>query len=392
MPQNLLTPIIFVALMIGGNSHAAEPVHFTDQDIAIMRSFGPWPVTQKIDKSNRFSGQEDAISLGRDLFFNPIISGGNQISCASCHAPERAFGDDFDRSTGLARVDRNSISLANVRLNRWFGWDGRSDNLWAQSIHPILDSREMGADVAEIQTAILNNDQLLQQYLDVTGEKDIKENPDIVLVNIAKILAAFQETIVTPPTEFDRFIQRFVTSGKIDPNYSTQAQRGLKIFIGDANCFVCHFGPNFTNGEFSNNALPHFVDGNRVDAGRYNGILKYRDDPYKKSGQFSDLKEKNAETGLLENVKLLPRNWGEFRVPSLRNISKTAPYMHNGSLATLRDVILHYSTINEDRLHTDGENILKPLGLEEEQITDLIAFLKTLDADPTYFGPVDTAH
>lgn len=386
MKKLLIVSIAFVLLPLGHMSTAEEQkTVFSDAEIAIIRSFGPWPPEIPKDESNRFSGNPEAIQLGAKLFFDTDISSPTGISCAGCHDPDLAFSDGVDRSTGLARIDRNSIALANLALNRWFSWSGRSDSLWAQSIHPILDSKEMGSSAENLKEALLARDDLLTAYNTLTATDLASDEPQEVLVNVAKFLASFQETIVTPRTEFDLFRDQLIGgSANKDYRYPESAKRGLKLFIGEGNCFVCHFGPNFTNGEFSNNALPHFIDGGRVDGGRYEGITKFRSEPYKRSGIFSDAESIDVQN-LVDNVVLLPRNWGEFRVPSLRNVSNTAPYMHNGSLKTLEDVIRHYSNIDLERLHTDGENILKPLDLNDQEIFDLVSFLETLDGNPTHY-------
>ena len=144
-----------------------------------------------------------------------------------------------------------------------------------------------------------------------------------------------------------------------------------------ARCDLCHFGTNFTNGEFHDISLPHFPEQSRVDKGRYGGILVLRRSRYNLLGPFNDDAGRTT-AGFTRHVRLTLRNWGEFRVPSLRNVARTAPYMHDGSKATLEDVVRHYSQIPEERLHQDDEKLLRPLNLMDDEITDLVAFLKTL--------------
>ena len=114
-----------------------------------------------------------------------------------------------------------------------------------------------------------------------------------------------------------------------------------------------------------------------VDKGRYGGVKLLRESPFNLLGPYNDDKSR-ATAGFTRHLRLTPKNWGEFRVPSLRNVARTAPYMHDGSLATLEDVLKHYSEIPEDRLHQDGEKLLKPLNLTDAETADLIAFLRTL--------------
>ena len=170
-------------------------------------------------------------------------------------------------------------------------------------------------------------------------------------------------------------------------SYPAAARRGLVIFTGRGQCSVCHFGPNFSNGEFHDIGIPYLVAPGRVDAGRHGGITRVKGDKFNRLGAFSD----DAARGSASRTRHVMQNhgsYGQFKVPSLRNVELTAPYMHNGSLATLRDVVRHYSEIPEDRLHQDGEALLKPLRLSASEIDDVVAFLKTLTSDESH--AVDT--
>jgi cytochrome c peroxidase len=151
----------------------------------------------------------------------------------------------------------------------------------------------------------------------------------------------------------------------------------LKIFVGKGNCVFCHFGPAFTNGEFADVGISYFVAKGRVDSGRHGGIKELLADRFNLLGPYSD-DPGGAAASKTKHVASQHRNFGEFKVPGLRNVALTAPYMHNGSLATLRDVVLHYSDLNEERLHADGERILRPLKLSPQEVDDLVAFLESL--------------
>ena len=159
--------------------------------------------------------------------------------------------------------------------------------------------------------------------------------------------------------------------------YPAAAQRGLALFLGRARCYVCHSGPNFSNGEFSDIGVPFFVGKAQVDPGRHGGIQSLRASRYNLLGPFNDDASRSTATST-RHVLIDHRHFGEFRVPSLRNLARTAPYMHNGSLRTLREVLRHYSDLDENRLHADGERILVPLRLIEGETEDLLAFLDSL--------------
>ncbi len=373
------------ALLLGGLSLslAAAPkngVTFSDDEIQIILSHGPWPPDMAPDPSNRVSGQAAAIALGRRLFADPRLSLGRNRSCATCHDPQRAFTDGLARGVGIARLDRNAQSLFNVRLNRWFGWAGKSDNLWAQSLRPIVDPRKLGASAVLVAERLAADTPLTASYDKVFGTQAATDAPETVLVNVAKALAAFQETLTTGKTPFDHFRDALAQGHRDAPTrYPIGAQRGLKLFIGKGQCRFCHFGPNFTNSEFHDIGMPYFLDKGRVDPGRYGGIKAVKSSRFNLLGPYNDDKRRST-AGPTRHVAKLHRNWGEFRIPSLRNVAETAPYMHNGSLATLADVVRHYSELNEDRLHAAGERLLRPLHLTPAEIDDLVMFLQSLSA------------
>jgi cytochrome c peroxidase len=351
-------------------------VSFDEREIAAILRHGPWPPPAKTDPSNRVSGDTEAIALGERMFFEPRLSGPGSVLCATCHAPGRAFQDGKPRAFGLAQVDRNTPSVLNVRYGRWYGWDGGHDSLWSQSIRPLLDPKEMAASAAHVTRMV--NKLYFKEYTGVFREEP--KDPETVLVNVGKALAAFQETLVTGRTPFDEF-RDALEKNDSNHSYPVAAQRGLRIFVGKGNCSTCHFGPAFTNGEFADTGIPFFIEKGRVDGGRSEGIRKLKDDVFNLMGKYNDDPSRATATGT-RHVEAQHKNYGEFRVPGLRNVGNTAPYMHNGSLATLRDVVQHYSELNEERLHQDGERVLKPLKLTESEVADLVAFLESLSEQP----------
>src|SRR5882672_4481392 len=135
----------------GASDHILAPL--SAADVAAVISFGPWPAaaTQIPDSSNRVSGNPDAIELGRRLFFDPRMSPIGYVACVSCHQPDRAWSDGKARAHGVADLTRNTISLANLRLQRWYGWGGTGDSLWQQSIRPILDPREVDSNLGQVR-------------------------------------------------------------------------------------------------------------------------------------------------------------------------------------------------------------------------------------------------
>ncbi len=365
-----------VAAGAGGQTAPAPPL--SERELRLVLAHGPWPLPWRNDPSNRVSGQPAAIALGERLFNDPRLSGSATIACATCHQARLAFTDGRPRARGLAPTDRNTIGLANARLNRWYGWDGAGDSLWAQSLRPLADPREMGSDHARVAAVLRADPELAERYRAAFGAPPPADD-EALAVDAAKALAAYQETLVTGRTPFDDFRDALARGdAEAASRYPPAARRGLLLFVGKARCNVCHLGPNFTNGEFHDIGIPYFAEPGRVDPGRSEGIRRVRASRYNLLGPFND--DPTRGTALAtRHVAAEHRNFGEFRVPSLRNVARTAPFMHDGSLATLRAVVRHYSEIDEERLHADGELILRPLHLSAAEIDDLVAFLESLD-------------
>jgi cytochrome c peroxidase len=279
---------------------------------------------------------EPEAALGKKLFFDPILSGNKTQSCASCHRPEFGFADTSAFSLGDAGKPgkRNTPSILNLADRPYFFYDGRAASLEEQILGPIQDPLEMNLPIKEAVQRLRDNPEYLALFNQVYGQA-----PDSL--NMGKAIAAYERTLETFPTDWD-------LHAKGKKKLSASAQRGHKIFNEKGKCFDCHFGPDFTGDEFRNIGL--YNGKNLNDKGRA-GI----------TGKDEDL--------------------GKFKVPGLRNVSKTAPYMHNGMFRTLRQVIDYYD--NPDKFVADAiqrDSLLtKPLGLSESEKQDLEAFLRALD-------------
>jgi len=275
--------------------------------------------------------------LGRILFFDPILSKDSTISCASCHKPELAFADSITISPGVGGVfgRRNAPSVMNMAFRSIFFYDGRAATMEDQIHFPIEDPLEMNLQMQELIDRLQKNTNYSRWFQDV-----YQQPPSESLIE--KSIAAFERSLETDDSAFDQYMNGDRTK------LSESAKRGRKLFISDrTKCFDCHFGPDFTGDEFKN-------------VGLYDEV-KYID-----KGRFEVTKN--------------PEDLGKFKVPGLRNVAVTAPYMHDGSFKTLREVIDYYdnpskfvsSPINMDTL------LSKPLGLTESEKQDLEAFLMAL--------------
>lgn len=277
--------------------------------------------------------------LGEILFFDPILSEDKTISCASCHKPEFAFADTAVISPGVHGLlgNRNAPSAMNVSSRSSLFWDGRAASLEEQALKPIENPVEMNLSLDVAIKRLNESKKYNQLFLKVFKSKPTKQL-------LAQVIAAYERTLETGHTPNDRWVND-------EPNGLTEQQlRGRTIFKEKGKCFECHFTPDFTGDEFRSIGL---FDGKKHnDSGRY-------------------LITKN------------PGDIGKFKVPGLRNIAITAPYMHDGSMKTLREVIDYYDNphaslpngLNRDSL------LLSPLGLTEMEKDDLEAFLHGLTDD-----------
>ena len=356
---------------------------------AQILAHGPWPPPPARDPGNALSGQPAAIALGRALFTEARLSAGGAMACASCHLPRRGFTDGRVRGLGRSEpggradtpLDRNTPSLLNAGQQRWWGWDGAFDSLWSQALHPLLNPRELGADPAEIAGLLRADASLSCLWNEALGEPP-PASAQALLVPLAKALGAYVATLQSQRTAFDRFRDALARGDRVAAaRYPLAAQRGLRIFIGRGNCSTCHAGPLFSNGEFGDIGALFFSRPGVVDPGRHGGITALLASPYNLLGAHADRAAPGRDDPALKTRHVLAqhRNFGEFKVPSLRHVAQTAPYLHDGQKANLADVVNHYDGLSPDRLHADGEQILKPLHLRGTDQADLLAFLRTLD-------------
>ncbi len=199
-------------------------------------ALGPWPPAARRDPGNRVSGQPMAIELGRQLFRDPRMSPVGYIACVTCHQPDRAFTDIKARAHGLADLPRNTPALANLGLQRWYGWGGASDSLWMASIKPILDAREFDGNAALVTRLFAREPELAACYRRVFGVSPLRD-PERTVVNVGKALAAYVETLVTARTPFDEFRDALARGDASQmAAYPAAALRGLRLFVGRAGC------------------------------------------------------------------------------------------------------------------------------------------------------------
>ena len=273
------------------------------------------------------------VELGRLLFFNPLLSKDSTLACASCHFPKFAFSDTVSLSIGIngGKTKRNSPSLINVAYTPLLMKDGGVTSLEKQVIAPLENPNEMGFQLKAAADRIGERPIYQQMSQDAYG----RAFSPYVLV---RALAAFQRTLIGGTSKYDEYL----SDGKNEKLFSISEKRGMKLFFSEkTNCSNCHNGVLFTNFEFENNGIHETY----TDVGRADVTLD-------KSDKF------------------------KFKVPSLRNVELTAPYMFDGSLKTLEEVVTHYN--NGGKNHYQKNTLIRSLKLTEQEQLDLVSFLKTL--------------
>jgi len=379
VPRIAFAAVGFVFMVLWSCVSAADETgkpSFSAAEIKIILSHGPWPTPAAPDPSNRVSRKFDAIELGMVLFFDQRLSGSGKKACATCHVPERNWTDNLPRGIGMAQVDRNTPTLMNLRGQHWYGWDGAADSLWSQSLRPILDARELAATPRHVATLLRNDAELSCRYRRAFGEPPSPIDDETVFVNVGKVLAAFEETLVSGRTPFDEFRDALARGESPSAQtYSTPAQRGLQIFIGQGGCSACHSGANFTSGEFFKTGLSGAKPLGKPDPGRAEGIRQLRESRFNLVSAYSDSASRAADA---QRIALASGSDGEFKVPTLRNLMLTAPYGHEGDVDTIAEVVRRHAG--------DGQGA--PSFTPREQ-TDLVVFLESLSTFANPWRPED---
>jgi cytochrome c peroxidase len=346
---------------------------WTDEQRAVIASLSlsrlpPLPA----DPSNRHADDPRAAAFGARLFADPRLSRNGKVSCARCHQPERRFTDGLPRAKGLGDSHRNTPSLLGVAWSPWLFWDGRADSLWSQALGPLSHPGEQGLSEAQLKAVVLQHH--AAEYASLFGAAQAQV-PAQVAVNVAKSIAAHERSLRLAPTRFDAYADAIARGGDGDATLNDQEQRGLRLFIGQGQCLRCHHGPRFTNNGFHNTGLPP-LRGLPLDRGRADGLKAVLASGMNCRSPYSDNPRPSCPQ--LEFSRPGAAEWvGAFKTPSLRGVSATGPYMHDGRFSTLLEVLEHYNrALNPGGMV--GHSELFPLGLSQQELADLEAFLRTL--------------
>ncbi|MDX2307321.1 MAG: cytochrome c peroxidase [Hyphomicrobium sp.] len=304
---------------------------------ALWRSIFARPADASPDRAGREA--DPRAGLGARLFRDPRLSGATTRSCASCHQPELGFTDGLPKGAGLdgTLLKRNTPTLLNARWGTSFYWDGRMPTLEAQARVPILAPNELGGDFATVVARFDADAEMRRGF--ATAFPDA---PDVSEANILAALAAYERTLVSPRTRFDAWVDGD------DGALNSEERQGFAIFVGKGGCVSCHGGWRFTDDAF------HDIGLESSDPGR---------------------------GGVDPTISGLPA----FKTPTLRELARTAPYMHDGSLSTLDDVVSHYAGKVRFRASL-SPNIVRGLKLDARERAALVAFLGTLSSGES-IGP-----
>jgi cytochrome c peroxidase len=325
------------------------------------------------DPTNAVADNPLAAQFGRYLFFDTRFSANGSISCATCHQPERRFTDGLPKGVAIGMSKRNTPSIVGTAYSPWLYWDGRRDSQWSQALSPLEDPNEHASNRLSTIAIVVEDKNYWRMYKSMFGEA---ASVDTMYANIGKAIAAFERTIMPTTSRFDEYVAAVVAG---DPErqaelFSDDEVRGLRLFIGEANCTQCHNGPLLTNNEFHNTGLINPA-GEVPDKGRIVGVREVLEHPFNCKGQHNDAALRNCSE--LAFARTGPELIGAFRTPSLRNLEKTAPYGHKGQLVALADVLAHYNAAPDAMI---GHNEAKPLGLGNRELAQIEAFLRTLSA------------
>jgi cytochrome c peroxidase len=315
---------------------------------------------------------EAKVALGRDLYFDKRLSIDNTVSCATCHDPKAAFAEpkQFAEGVGGKRGARNSPTVFNAMFNVEQFWDGRAATLEEQAKGPIINPLEMAMTSHDLVIERLKKDPAyVKRFQEVFGGPP-------TIADVAKAIAAFERTLVSADSPFDRL--QAGDAGAM----SEAAKRGFELFKGKGRCITCHefnaSSPFFTDFKYHNIGVGMKATANFEGLARKVQQMAQEGKLNAESIDTLSLTEGFSELGRFI-VTRQPKDLGAFKTPTLRNVELTAPYMHDGSQKTLREVIDFYNKGGEPNPNLDGG--MRALELTDQEINDLIEFLNALTGD-----------
>jgi len=398
--------LLALAACVAGHTHAvAGDAAARLEQSAVSASPLPPPPP---NPTNRVADDPAAARLGHTLFFDPLLSANGKFSCTTCHDPARCFTDGKPVAEGLKIGTINTPTVLGAAHQRWLFHDGRADTLWSQALHPLEDDAEMGSARTDVIRYLAGNPDLATDYTAVFGSlpdlsdtdrfprgarpgtpqwagmsADDQKQVTKAFVNLGKAIEAYERLLEPGESPFDRWVTSIRRGQRDDTLMSEAALRGFTLFTGEVGCGRCHFGPMISDLEFHDLALPPREPSATPLPGRAAGYDILRGSEFRADGPWSDAPT-STRARRAAAARIGPEHWGSVRTPSLRNVARTAPYMHSGQFETLGDVLAFYNTLDlQVRRHHHAEAVLQPLNLTTEQLADLEAFLRSLSGKPS---------
>ncbi|HEV3142541.1 MAG TPA: cytochrome c peroxidase [Gemmataceae bacterium] len=318
------------ALLTHADSPSPTPKDTLPADLVVDKVLLGLP-EREVPKDNPLSAER--IRLGRQLFFDPILSVDKTVACASCHSPEHGFAGPGERPRGIRgqQTPRKAPSLLNRAYGTSFFWDGRAKSLEEQALRPIEDPSEMGSKMPDVLKRLSEHGEYKTKFEQAFSD-------GVTSANLGKAIASFERVLLRGDGPVDRFRERGQRSAM-----TSEQLHGQWLYESKGGCWKCHGGHNFTDELFHNTGV------------------RWGKEPLD-LGRFSVTKQETDR--------------GKFKTPSLRGVVLTAPYMHDGSLKTLDDVVDFYNQGGGKNPHLDP--LLTPLNLNKEEKQALVAFLKAL--------------
>lgn len=320
----------------------ARPTHAAETSVAkvpvdrLPRQLSLTTIPKGLDQDRRIPSDNtltaEKVELGRRLFFDPILSADGSMACVSCHQPAYGFADRQPVAIGVggARGTRNSPTLLNRTYGTSFFWDGRADSLESQALQPIENPLELASNIPDVLKR-------LRAHADYPSLFQQAYSSHVTAENLARALASFQRVLLSGDSSVDRFLAAEASA------LNTSQKQGMWLFDSRGGCWKCHSGPNYTDESFHNTGVSWGEE--PLDLGRF-------------------------------RVTQDEEDRGRFKTPPLRDVARTAPYMHDGSIKSLREVVQFYNRGGGPNPNLDHR--IKPLGLTEQEVGFLVDFLEAL--------------
>lgn len=401
-----LTVLFIFSVSLG----ACERAEFTEREKNVLKNLSLNKLRPPVPESNKYAFNAAAQQFGEQLFNEKGLSGNGEFSCASCHQEDKFFTDALPTGVAAGTTDRNTPALHGVAWQSWFYWDGRRDSLWAQALTPIEAAKEMANDRIAVVRFIAGSDTYRKQYESIFGTFPFSANDpslaitaspmgdqaskrswielpsdtqikiNTVFSNIGKALGAFQHTLEPIKTRFDLFEQEVANGASIKEitTLNKLELEGALLFLNETKtqCLECHNGPLLSNGNFHNITTGNFT-GPVFDFGREFGVQAALLDEFNCQGRYSDAKKDECLHLIYMNRDSVHMR-GAFKTPTLRNITNTAPYFHDGRFTTLEQVIRFYA--NPPKMdRPDAHELREGFILNEKEIKALTGFMNSFE-------------